>query len=297
MNRFLKIMPRGYWAASTVLVIIIGALMASTDTPSVGQAVTDLNESPAVARIGVVTDIIEADSITVRISGSPVLVPASYLFPQYLPVLGDRVYVVKQDAQWFVLGTMSGSINTVLANPSFESGSVGSTPTDWSITVIASAGGVPTFEKSSSSTRAISGLSVADFGVDSTVAGHSTADVYSRASSAAEGTVWTCAYWLAGAFIDNAVGTFTGGGGFAELEVFVQFLGGGALISEESMIYFAANYDVLPNMYLRPALDKLSVTAPAGTDSVRLRIRGEFQMHANSFTSFFLDYMVLRQVV
>lgn len=100
------------------------------DLPAATQGVP---ESPVVMRIGVVTDIVEADNITVQISGSPVLVTASYLWPQYQPVPGDRVVVYRQDSQWFVVGTMSGPNNTALLNPGFELGNVGSAPTNWTV--------------------------------------------------------------------------------------------------------------------------------------------------------------------
>ena len=53
---------------------------ASLDLPA---AIADVPESPVMARIGVVSEIVESDNITVTISGSNVLVRASYLFPQY----------------------------------------------------------------------------------------------------------------------------------------------------------------------------------------------------------------------
>ena len=117
------------------------------DLPAATQGVP---ESPVVMRIGVVADIVEADNITVRISGSPVLVRASYLFPSYEPLLGDRVVVYRQDGQWFVLGTMSGPINSAAPNASFEEGTLGGgiPPTSWSVTVISSVAGTPGMEKS-----------------------------------------------------------------------------------------------------------------------------------------------------
>lgn len=294
------IMPRSYWIASALIVVTtlaIGAIMTSPSAPTVGQAVTDLNESPTVQRVGVVTNIVEADNITVRISGSPVLVPASYLFPQYLPLLGDRVYVLKQDAQWFALGTMSGPINTLIPNPSFEIGAVGSTPTDWSLTVLTSGGGTPTFTKVPIGTTGISGLFSADFGVDSTVAGNSTADAFSTRVNAVEGSLWTAAIWLEKAFIDNDAVTFSNNGGFSQLTMSLQFLDlGGAVLSDVTVNSVGLSVDQNTPMYIRPAPGTGPIAAPPDSATVRMKLHGDFTMSANSFTSFFLDYAIVRQL-
>jgi hypothetical protein len=299
MNVFEKIMPRSYWAAAALIILTTGAVTVVTSpaTPTVGQAVTDLNESPAVQRIGVVTNIVEADNITVRISGSPVLVPASYLFPQYQPVLGDRVALIKQDAQWLVLGTLAGPINTLVLNPSFELGTLGATPTDWSLTVTSSGGGVPTFTKVPIGNFGISGLFSADFGVDSTVAGNSTADAFSNRVPASEGTLWTAAIWLEAAFIDNDATTFSNNGGFSFLDLSIQFLDGAGLVVSDVLVVSAGfSIDLTSPRYMRPAPGVGAIAAPPSTVTARLRLHADFTMSANSFTSFFLDYAILRQL-
>lgn len=259
-------------------------------------AVQGVEVSPMLQRIGVVVDIAESDNITVKISGSPVLVTASYLFPQYEPLLGDRVVVVKQDAQWFVLGTMSGPINSAIPNPSFELGTVGSLPTGWTINVLSSGGGVPTFTKVTAGTP-VSGLYVADFGVDSLLLGQSSAEVFSPTANAAEGQGWIAAYWITGVFVDNDATTFAGGGGYTDMEIFVQFLdAGGAVLSTTSMNYFGITIDINDALYKRPSPPQTAAVAPAGTVSARIRLYSSFDMHATSFTSWFLDYMILRRV-
>lgn len=281
------------------LVLAAGMLVAMTMPLSLANeipgAVVDSGTSPLVARIGVVTEVKEAENITVKISGSNVLVQASYLFPQYQPLLGDRVYVTRQDAQWFVLGTMAGPINSVLANASFEEGTVGATPDDWSITVISAVGGVPTFTKVPNGSTGISGAFQADFGVDSVVAGLSSADVFSAYQNAMPGTRWTAGYHLVQAFIDNDNTTFVGGGGFSSLEVFIQFWDAAVMLSETSMNFMGLNYDLPVPAYRRAAAPQF-IVSPAGTTRTRLRIRGTFNMGPTNFTSWFLDYMILRQV-
>ena len=282
---------------STVLVagILVSMTMPLSLANELPGAVVDSGTSSVVARIGVVTEVKEADNITVKISGSDVLVRASYLFPQYQPLLGDRVYVTRQDAQWFVLGTMAGPINSVLANPSFEEGTLGATPDDWSITVVSAAGGAPTFTKVQNGSTGISGSFLADFGVDSVVAGTSSADVFSAFQNAAPNTRWTAGYHLVQTFIDNDNVTFTGGGGFSSMEMFIQFWDGGAMLAETSMNFMGMNYDLPVPTYRRATAPQFTVS-PAGTTRVRLRIRGTFTMGATNFTSWFMDYMILRQV-
>ena len=280
------------------------ALAVSMTTPTFNAgdldlpaAIHDVPESPTILRTGVVSEIAESNNITVKISGSNVLVTAAYLFPQYGPVLGDIVVVAKQDAQWFVLGGQSGPLNTLAANPSFENGVVGSTPTDWSITTVLSAGGVPTFTKVSTVEVPISGVFVADFGTDSVVAGLSRSDVFSDVTAASEDQRWTGAYYIALASIDQNATTGISGGRFSVLEFYIQFLDAGSgLISESLISTFGTNANVPSPVYVRPSVGTQFAQAPAGTAYARIKIRGSFDMSANSFTSFFLDYMILRNV-
>lgn len=259
-------------------------------------AVVAQQESPTVMRIGVVTQIIEGSQITVRISGSDVLIDCSYLFAQYFPLLGDRVVVFKQDSQWFCIGQMSGTIesNNPLPNSSFEQGTVGTIPTGWSITVISSAAGVPTFLVAFPGSTNVSGSQAADFGTDSIGAGISQADVYSPTVGATTDSHWTAAYFLNYAFVASVPPMFS------SLETFIQFLDStGTLISEFSINMLSASADIHGPLYRRLNLNTFPagfVSAPAGTEFVRLRFRGEFELPAASFVSFFLDNVILRQV-
>lgn len=259
-------------------------------------AVVAQQESPTVMRIGVVTQIIEGSQITVRISGSDVLIDCSYLFGQYYPLLGDRVIVFKQDSQWFCIGQMSGTIesNNPLPNSSFEQGAVGTMPTGWSINVISSAGGVPTFLVAFPGSTNISGSQAADFGTDSIAAGFSIADVYSPTIAAAPDSHWTAAYFLNSAFVGSSPPLFS------LLELFIQFLTPtGVLITEYSVNVMSFFADVVGPLYRRLSLNAVPagyVSAPIGTGLVRLRFYGEFDLPAASFVSFFLDNVILRQV-
>jgi len=270
---------------------------ADLDLPS---AISNVPESSGIVRTGVVTSIEEADNITIKVSGSNVLVRASYLFPQYGPMLGDNVVIIKQDAQWFVWGTPSGPINSLALNPGFEDGALGALPTNWTLTVIANAGGTPTLTKVDSNTMdPLSGLYSADFGTDSVVAGFSQADIFSAAVAASVEEHWTGAYYIVGASIDQNAATGISGGRFSVLEFYIQFLdGASALISESLISTFGTNANVGPfvPVYVRPPAAAQFAEAPAGTAYARIKIRGSFDMSANSFTSFFLDYMILRKV-
>src|SRR4030095_10699561 len=153
------------------------------------------------------------------------------------------------DAQWLVLGTMSGPINSVLVNPSFEEGVIGATPPGWSITVLASGGGVPTFTTVSAIEEPIAGFNVADFGTDSIAAGFSEAEVYSTTFPAMEDQKWTGAYYLALASSDEGVGGISGGR-FSVLEFYIQFLdSGGGVLADNLISTFGTNANVPARIY------------------------------------------------
>jgi hypothetical protein len=259
-------------------------------------AIVDSRESPCVMRIGVVTQIIEGSQITVKISGSDVLVDCSYLFFQYFPLLGDRVIILKQDSQWACLGQLSGAIgsNTPLPNSSFEDGAIATIPTGWTINVISSVAGVPSFLVASPSSVNISGMQIADFGVDSVVAGQSIADVFSPIVPASPDTAWTAAYYLTRIFVDSIPPDFS------DLEMWIQFLDPGSTVISEYMVNaFSISADSLAPVYRRINLNDFpagKVTAPAGTVAARIRFRGTFNLPATSFVSFFIDNVILRQV-
>lgn len=298
-NVYMTLLQRIVGTAATLF--LLGAMLTQP-TPNdldldLPMAIQGVEEPPVVMRIGIVADIVEADNITVRISGSPVLVQASYLFPIYQPVLGDRVVVHRQDGQWFVLGTMSGPINSVVPNPSFELGVVGSTPTSWTLNIISNAAGNPTFTKVPGGQGSVSGQFVADFGIDSVPGGFSEADVFSSTVAAAEGEQWTCAYFLTGAFVDTDSVFLSSNGEPSFLDFHLQFLdSGGVIISDTVMNSIAINTDVVGRQYRRPLLGAQSVTAPPNTTAVRVKFAADFFMTANSFTSFFIDDVILRRV-
>jgi hypothetical protein len=253
-------------------------------------AIADSMESPVVMRIGVVSAIVAADNITVKISGSNVLVQASYQWPAYEPLLGDRVVVLKQDAQWYVVGPMSGPINSALLNPSFEEGGFGLLPTSWTIEVLSTGAGVPTLTVSGLNIR---GRFAADFGVDNpnAVAGFSEANVYSSAVSAAAGSRWTAGLYVTAVFQPAQFPLFS------ELHVAIQFLSAsmGVLSDTEVNVQTWSN-DMTDIFFMGTFTDTRYVTAPAGTAFVRLKLYAYFDEPAFGFTSFFLDNMILRDV-
>ncbi len=263
---------------------------------TIAGAVVASRESPTVMRIGVVTQLIEGSQITVRISGSNILVNCSYLFGVYFPLLGDRVVVLKQDSQWFCIGQMTGDIgsNNLLPNSSFEDGIVGAMPDGWTINVISSGAGVPTFLVASPGSVNISGKNRVDFGTDSVGAGQSIADVFSPVVPATPDTRWTAAYYLTNAFIVTSPPLFT------DLGFWIQFLdAGGAVIVEYELNGFSLGADVAAPVYRRISLTSFPngyVISPAGTVSARIKFRGTFDLSTATFVSLFLDHVILRQV-
>jgi hypothetical protein len=264
---------------------------------TIAGSVAGQQESPAILRIGVVAAIIEGSQITVKISGSEVLIDCSYLFGQYFPLMGDRVVVFKQDSQWFCIGEMSGAINSnnPLFNSSFEDGAVATTPTGWTLVVASSGGGVPTFEVSGSlSPENVSGKQMVDFGTDSVGAGSSVADAYSTPITAPPDSKWTGAYYLP-AVMMNTIPPL-----FSQLQMYIQFLDNtSTLIVEYQINTFTVSSYLLGPVYRRlslPAFPTGYVVAPPNSDTVRVRFRGFFDLQAASFVSFFIDNVILRQV-
>ena len=283
---------------SSAIIITLGAMLTQPTANDLNldlpMAMQGVEESPLVCRIGVVTNIVEADNITVRISGSNVLVQASYLFPAYQPLLGDRVYVTRQDSQWFVLGTMSGPINSAILNPSFEEGVIDATPTNWTLSVVSSAGGVPVFTQRPSGD--IAGRRIARFSVVSAAAGTSIADVFSSRAAARPGQRWVHAFYMTYTYV-NINNLFVVQSGNTTLETFIQFLDiDGTLLAETSTGFLYLGSNVIQEVYNRTLTvgGDFFVTAPPETAYARLRLRGTFPMNANSATDIGLDYMVLR---
>ena len=81
-------------------------------------------------RIGIVSGF-DTGTIAVTISGSPVLVNATYLFGQYWPRLGEEVLLARVGAAWVVLGALSAQSSNAVINPSFELSAIGTTPPNW----------------------------------------------------------------------------------------------------------------------------------------------------------------------
>lgn len=298
MNSF-KITSGRFWTASALALAIIGATMTMPDSVSEtlpGQ-ITQQESSDFVSRIGRVVDVIEATNITVEISGSPTLVTASYLFPSYQPLIGDLVYVTKQDAQWFVHGTMSGPLNTIVPNASFELGTVGALPTDWTITSVSTTAGTLTFTK-----QALTAVSGAFIGVirnsSAGVAGTSSSDIFSSDMPASDGQRWGVGYFIPYAVPDvNA--SLQSQGGFMDVSTYIQFRDAGSVLLSETLMNYTPIYSsVLAPYYARTftPTGAVYVTAPPGTESARLRIRVTMTMHVNSASEIGLDAMLARFV-
>lgn len=256
---------------------------------SVPGALTQAIESPALIRTGTVTQIVSADNITVRISGSPVLVTASYLFPTYLPLLGDRVYVIKQDAQWFVLGTMSGPINSVLANPSFELGTDFAIPTNWTVTTPVTTSGTPTFTKFPAADP-LTGISVGLPDLTPIGTGFANLVAESELIPTVPDTLWTAALYVnvPDLNFDNSL--------FVSIRI-RWYTPAAVVITTNTLGGQAYSASTAGWTYLRPDATDRFVTAPPNTGFVSLVL--DFGMDvatASSPITAFVDYAILRNV-
>lgn len=96
-------------------------------------SIFETENAGAEVRIGRVVAY-NAGAITIAISGSAVLVDASYLMEQYQPALGDNVAIIRQGNQWLALGTPSANpSDNVVVNPSFENGTLTAIPDNWTL--------------------------------------------------------------------------------------------------------------------------------------------------------------------
>jgi hypothetical protein len=277
------------FGAALLGVLIMTAPNINTGGLDLPAAIAEVPLSPVIARTGIVSDIVESDNITVKISGSNVLVQASYLFPQYQPLLGDIVYVAKQDAQWMVLGTMSGPVNSLLLNPSFEQGTTGAVPTDWTFVNGSVAAGTPTFQKRLG-TNPLMGSNVGHLSLSPTGIGQSDSAITSARIDAIPGD------------------RFTGG-----VYVYIIDLAGPNQMLFSTMVRFydsagvsitAASLGAVYNFaapigwnFLRPDSTSTAVTAPANTDSAALEIQVLFTVSdAATLFDAYLDGAILRKV-
>jgi hypothetical protein len=107
--------------------------MQPLSQPSAAQAnaETDRTANQFAMRVGTVQSY-DAGTVAVAISGSTVLVSASYL-KGYTPIIGELVAVLRNGSQWLVLGSMTGSpSDNVVLNPSFNQDANGTAvPTNW----------------------------------------------------------------------------------------------------------------------------------------------------------------------
>lgn len=291
--------------AKIISVLSVSAILAVTMTmpmtpqQSLAAEIVNEPESPVVARIGVVADIVESNNITVRVSGADTLVQASYLFPQYQPLVGDIVYLTKQDAQWLVLGTMSGPLNSAISNPSFEYGTVSTTPDDWTTLVISNTAGTPTFRKELAQTP--SGRYIGVFRNSSAgVAGTSTIDIFSDNVPAQEGQVWALGFFLIYAALDlNA--SLVPQGGFTDIASGIRFLDSGGALLQQTTASYTPLYSshTTSTDYIRTFTvpdGNYSALAPAGTAFAQVRIRVNFTMHVNSASEVGIDAVLFRGV-
>ena len=263
-------------------------------------AIAEVPVSSVIARIGRVVDIVEATSITVEISGSPTLVNASYLFPQYQPMLGDLVYVAKQDAQWAVLGTLSGEINSLAANPSFEIGTDGTTPDNWTFTVNSSVAGTPTFRKETG--LGVHGSHIAIFrNASAGVAGTSSGTATSSLVPASEGQLWALGYYVTTATPDVNASLEPQGGNIQITSTIQFFDSDNVFISGADVNFYPFLSQTVNQLFVRTFVISGSVgipyvTAPGNTAYARARLFVSFLMHTNCASELGIDLVLLRRL-
>lgn len=254
---------------SIAAVIAALGIVAAMTSPDLADATAAQQESPAILRTGVVADIVEADNITVKVSGSNVLVQAAYTFPQYMPLLGDLVVIAKQDAQWFVLGTQSGPNISNAANSSFELGAGTGDPTSWTSVNDTVTAGAPTTNHTLN-TFALDGNGFTTVQLLPTGLGAAVTRLVSSRVPADPGTRWAAAAftWITEAGSNTAV----------QAEVLVRFLdSGGATLSLNTLSIMRANSRQAWWNYNRLIFDS-SVTAPADTAFVTLELLSRFSV-------------------
>lgn len=285
----------------------IGAvLMTSPEIPTQNSggldlpaAITGVPVSSVVARIGRVVDIQEATSITVEISGSNVLVNASYLFPQYQPMLGDLVYVEKQDAQWAVLGTLSGDINSLAANPSFESGADSATPESWTFTVNSSTAGTPTFRKETG--LGVHGNHIGIFrNASAGIAGTSSGTATSPLIPADGGQLWALSYFITFAEPDVNASLEPQGGNIQITSTIQFFNSDNVFIGGTDTNFVPITSSFINPLYVRTFLTSSGgtpyVVAPGDAAYARARIFVSFVMHTNCASEVGIDLVLLRHL-
>jgi hypothetical protein len=258
-------------------------------------AITSVGDTSAtITRVGRVSAITESDNITVKISGSPTLVNASYLFPQYQPVLGDNVIVQKTDAQWLVLGTLSGPVdaNTLALNPGFEAGTVGALPDNWTLTNTDVTAGVPTFRKELTY-NPLSGLHVGQLDlVNNGVLDFSISQIVSAPVVAGPNQLWTGAGFIRVAALAGPCRI--------QATTFLRFFNAAGGVLGTALLNGGQEYAASGAGWtlLRPdsTLSASGVT-PAGTASVSLVVEVLFNVQkANEEIIVEFDNMILRRV-
>lgn len=257
-------------------------------------AIASVPTSSTITRVGVVTAIAESDNITVAISGSPTLVSASYLFPQYQPVLGDRVIVQKQDAQWLVLGTLSGPVdsNTLALNPGFELGAVGAIPQNWFRLVTDNTAGTPTFTMQQPF-NPLSGLYVGQVElVNNGVLNFSIILMSSSTVPAREGEQWTGALYARMAAL--------AGPDRVQMTTVIRYFDENNVLLTELLLNGGQEFAASGAGWQLIRPDSLYANenfAPAGTAYANLTIEVLFNIAtANSITIVELDNAILRKV-
>jgi hypothetical protein len=87
-------------------------------------------------------------------------------------------------------------------------------------------------------------------------------------------------------------------GGYMDVSGFIQFLDGANVLISETLATFTPIYaGIVDPVYIRTSTVPGSgffAQAPAGTVSVRLRLRALFTMHVNSASEIGIDVMLLR---
>lgn len=261
---------------------------------TIAGSVADSRESPTVMRIGVVAQITEATNITVRISGSEVLVTAAFQFPQYAPVLGDRVVVLKQDSQWFCIGLMSGDINSLAPNADFEAGALNVPPPNWTFTVTSSGAGTPVID---TNPGGVDGIKCASVELSATAVSSSSAQMRSDFVTATPDMTWTTSMFVRGDYSNDARGQIQISTSFEWFDA-AQVLLSTSIAGSAQIDHTSNNFELIRAFPISQllALGLPPPTSPPGTSFVRLLISFSWSPLVAGLASYNveLDRIVLR---
>lgn len=158
---------------------------------SLAQSIADTRQRVNEVLTG---DVVLVTSTSIGVVVRGVQITAAYL-RSYVPVAGDLVAVVRQDASWLCLGALAGVGANQVLNPSFEQGGAApSTPPSWFLANTVGTGAASTVATGS----AVAGTF--ELLAEGVGGGAATFFVYSSPISVVTGQQWSLSAWCAGVY-------------------------------------------------------------------------------------------------